>query len=496
MPGRTPDQGTPVPTSLIRRVSDSARYLLTGRTPTGWFGPGPALPVEGPPEEAGRAWDYPQGANIQYQPRGTERPTFAQLRNLAEYHDITRLCLETRKDQMASLPWGVREKASADGTAGDGGAPARAIEALLAYPDRDHDFVTWQRMMLEEMLVIDAATVHVRRTKGGAPFTLELFDGSTIKPLVDERGRSPEAGPAYQQIIKGLPAWDFTRDELFYLPRNVRAWKLYGMSPVEQTILLINLALRREMHQLAYYSERNLPAALASVPASWTPKQIEEFQARFDAYMAGSVTAQSRMHFIPDGTKYIPIQTAPLFDVGDEWIARVVCFCFSLPPTPFVKQTNRASAQQQHEAAKTEGLLPSKIWFKSVMDRLIQQAMGRPNLEFAWADEADIDPLVAAQIDDLSIKNRSKTINEVRAMRGDAPVPWGDEPPAEGKPEPDPDPLALEGDDAADSDTGAADQSEQDPRSATGKSAGASTGGRSLRQARPNGRPRARRWQL
>jgi hypothetical protein len=50
-----------------------------------------------------------------------------------------------------------------------------------------------------------------------------------------------------------------------------------------------------------------------------------------------------------------------LKDDFDEWLAWVVCFAFSLPPTAFVKQTNRATAETQQETATTEGLVPPLI---------------------------------------------------------------------------------------------------------------------------------------
>jgi hypothetical protein len=52
---------------------------------------------------------------------------------------------------------------------------------------------------------------------------LDVIDGATIKPLIGEDGRSPEApDPACQQILKGVPAADFSTQELIYLPRNLR----------------------------------------------------------------------------------------------------------------------------------------------------------------------------------------------------------------------------------------------------------------------------------
>ena len=74
---------------------------------------------------------------------------------------------------------------------------------------------------------------------------LLVIDGATIFPLIGEDGRAPEApDPAYQQILHGVPAADFTRDELLYLPRNLRAHRLYGMGPVEQIALTVNIPRR------------------------------------------------------------------------------------------------------------------------------------------------------------------------------------------------------------------------------------------------------------
>jgi phage portal protein BeeE len=61
---------------------------------------------------------------------------------------------------------------------------------------------------------------------------------------------SPPA-PAYQQILKGVPAVDYGADELIYAPRNPRVHKAYGFSPVEQVQMSVNIALRRQIYQCA-----------------------------------------------------------------------------------------------------------------------------------------------------------------------------------------------------------------------------------------------------
>jgi hypothetical protein len=75
--------------------ADLSQFAETFEPSGGLFAPGyPLPPVE--PERL-RAVDYPVGYNYIYTPRSFEPIGFAELRSLAQNHDITRLCIETRK---------------------------------------------------------------------------------------------------------------------------------------------------------------------------------------------------------------------------------------------------------------------------------------------------------------------------------------------------------------------------------------------------------------
>ena len=45
-------------------------------------------------------------------------------------------------------------------------------------------------MLLEDMLVIDAATLYPRYNRGGSLYAFDVIDRATIKPLIGEDGRS------------------------------------------------------------------------------------------------------------------------------------------------------------------------------------------------------------------------------------------------------------------------------------------------------------------
>ena len=162
------------------------------------------------------------------------------MRALADALPLLRAVIETRKDQIAAQNFTVRQRSRAD--LPDASARIDAALAFLARPDRRRSFGDWLRMLVEDLLVIDAATIYYDRA--GKLYSLDVVDGATIKPLIGEDGRAPEPpDPAYQQILHGVPAADFSADELLYLPRNVRTAKLYGMSPVEQIALAVNIAI-------------------------------------------------------------------------------------------------------------------------------------------------------------------------------------------------------------------------------------------------------------
>jgi hypothetical protein len=428
---------------IAGRISSLAQQaqLLTQRATAAasaaaaaWFGAGNPLPPQAPEGVAGRQTDFPFAANTFYAPRGGEAVSFDQLRALADNCDIVRLLIETRKDQMERLAWNIRKKPGPDGkiAAGAEADPAIvAIETFLAKPDRVHPWNTWLRQLIEELLVTDAPTIYRHPTVGGGLYGLQLIDGATIFRVIDDYGRTPAPPlPAYQQILKGIPAVDYTADELLYRPRNVRVHKLYGFSPVEQIVMTINIAIRRAVFQMNYFTEGNIPEALIGTPENWTPKQIAEFQSWFDSVLAGNLAARRKGIFVPGAiAKGMVFTKDPeLKGVVDEWLARIACFCFSMPATPFITQVNRATSENAHDAALEEGLWPLQLWVKQLIDEILAVDFKRSDLEFVWKDDREADPQVVAEIAEKYVRNAIKTINEQRGELGLDPVPGGDKP--------------------------------------------------------------------
>ena len=274
---------TPIDPGLVARVSAGIRYAITGKAPE-WFGPGepmaPVVPASDKPSVEGRQWDFPAFVNT--------TPTVRQGRG-----DYVRAVARTERNLRRSAdrdrdPQGSARKAGMDDQTAQRrqGSDSRcdAIANALRLPDQEHTWAQWLRMVLEDLFMLDAPALYVRRTVGGTLYAIEPIDGATIKRVLDDHGRTPmPPATAYQQVLKGMPAVDYTRDELIYLPRNPRTHKIYGYSPVEQIVMTVNIALRRALHQLQFYTEGNIPESLIGVPETWNPDQIQQFQEYWDA---------------------------------------------------------------------------------------------------------------------------------------------------------------------------------------------------------------------
>jgi hypothetical protein len=224
------ESGTTLDPGFVQRVAQGVRYAVSGVTPASWFGPSQPLPPAAQKEAEGRAFDYPVAYNLRQTPRGEEAIGFFQLRALADNYDLMRLVIETRKDQIEGYEWEIVPKKK-DETADKYQDEIKAATQLLESPDKEHDWAQWLRMVVEDLLVIDAVCVYPRATRGGQLYGFELVDGATIKRVLDITGRTPlPPDPAYQQILKGIPAVDYSREQLLYTMRNPRTWKVYGFS--------------------------------------------------------------------------------------------------------------------------------------------------------------------------------------------------------------------------------------------------------------------------
>ncbi len=295
-------------------------------------GPGdPPRPVSA--VEQPLVFEYRPGVNLIAQPRaGFDLLPFEQLRSLALLCQEIRLPVELLKREIRALEWDIvaRKGIEADVT-----QQVRQARERLARPDGQNGLDVWVNQLIEEVLVTDAATVYPAQTRGGDLLALEIINGATIRPLLDQRGRTPQAPlPAYIQTIRGMPIGQWSREQLWYVPYNLGITSPYGVPPVEMITLAVNTALRRGVYRLSYYTAGNIPEGLVGMPSDWTVEQIESFQEYWDTLLAGDVEKLRRIKFVPTsggarGGGSLPVHEFRQPDTNtvlDEWLLRVGCW--------------------------------------------------------------------------------------------------------------------------------------------------------------------------
>lgn len=440
-----------------------ARDFIDSITPNAWFGPNQPLKPQAPMGTLPRGFDYQFGANLIQQPRTEEIGAipFGNLRAFSNKCDIVRTIIQHRKQQIQKVPFVFKKKAP-KGTSllsrGDQNKPKAdedpRIQVLTDFferPDRQHSFVTWLDMILEEVFVTDALSIWPMYDKSGALMALNIIDGATIKPLHDEQGWTPSPpNPAYQQYIKGMPSVNMSsgfcdRCQVFrkagitplkhidgsnpcnpmvYQVRTPRVNKFYGFPNVEWILRTVILAINRQMSQIYYFTEGNVPEMIVQAPEEWNKTDIAAFQAMFDA-SAGDLQKRRRVWFVPATKGITQTKDAILKGELDEWIARVCCFAFGVNPQPFVRMMNRATAQVAADSAASEGTLPELIYLASLFNYIIRYFFFIEDIEFVWKSDEETDGQKEMRILSGYVKAGILGVDEVRQDLGFEPVGIG-----------------------------------------------------------------------
>jgi hypothetical protein len=432
--------------------------------PTVPFTPGnPLIPgAINPVREDGRAdprrYEYQVAQNINITP--TKLVPFQTLRQTADQVDIIRRCLEVIKNKITSMDWDIvlSEDASEKISATSGKDHVRAMsEARSKYtedinrlrefweqPDKANGYTwsDWLNIFLEDSLVLDAVAIWPQKSVGGDLYGFQLLDGSTIKPLIDDRGMRPmPPNPAFQQILFGFPRsefmatndaenadGDFTSDELTYLVKNRRTWSVYGFSPVERSLPLADIYLRRQDWIRKEYTDGVTPELMMKTDANFgnNPDLIRAYENIYNDDLAGQTAQRMRVRILPSG--FDPVQPEgygeKFKDVLDNYLITSICGHFGVLPSEIGFSGSGslgASGLQQGETLSGEaiGITPMTQWISRQLTNLSYLYLGMPReLEFKIMFESKVDTEGEARKVDIELKNGARTVNEARSGMG------------------------------------------------------------------------------
>lgn len=396
-----------------------------GMTPTNPFSPGePIGPYDGF-SRTPRTQNFVTGYNIAARPRSHERVAFETLKGLIDAYDVASMCIWHRIDSIRSLEWSL---VASKGYGGDITDAIPVGMAALSKPDRSLPFENWLAAWLFDILAYDAGALSRMRNLAGRAVGLRVVDGTTIAPLLDYWGNTPQApAEAYVQYVNGLP-WNWlTTDDLIYVPFRKVSSSPYGKAPLESILLNANTDLRFQAYFLQRFTEGNIPAAFAAAPETWTPQQIEQFQEYWDAFILGDQAVKSQIKWIPGGSR---IEFANEHDFSDHFslfLMRKTAAAYHVVPADlgFTENVNRSSGESQADVQHRVGDLPLIRHVQRILSSFLQDDLGLP-LSFAFdLGEEQADRLQQAQADKIYVELGAISASDVREMRYGLPEPEG-----------------------------------------------------------------------
>ena len=427
---------------------------------------GPGMPITpgaiNPVREDGRPdprrYEYQVAQNINV--TETRFIPFKTLRQSADQIDILRRCIEVVKSKALSLEFDITlgQDASEKIIAESGETHIRAmaearkrftkdidrIRTFWENPDRSngYTFTDWLNIALEEILVIDAWAVWPQMTVGGDLYGLQILDGSTIKPLLDDRGMRPlPPNVAFQQILYGFPRseftandddpnadGEFTADDLQYMVRNRRTISVYGFSPVERALPLADIYLRRQQWIRAEYTDGVVPELFfeSDINFGTNAQLIRDYENILNDDLAGITQQRKRARILPAGLK--PFQTEgygeKFKDTLDEFLIASICGHFGVQPTeigynPKGGLGGAGFEQGKADSAQAIGIEPLVAWLNKMLTNISYTYLGMPReLEFRLLTSRRQDNEANARKSQIEVTSAGKTINERRSELG------------------------------------------------------------------------------
>lgn len=429
------------------------------------FGPGmpitpgainPIDPATGRPMP--RRYEYQVAQNINI--TETRLVPFKTLRAAADQIDILRRCIEVTKSKLTGLEWDIVLGADASEkiVAEIGGDHVRAmaqarenfteeINRLRSFwenPDRANGltWTDWLMTAAEEVLVIDAWAVYPQPSVGGDLYGFQILDGSTIKPLIDDRGMRPmPPNAAYQQILYGFPRsefaandddpkadGEFSSDDLAYMVRNRRSISVYGFSPVERALPLADIYLRRQQWLRAEYTDGVLPELMFTTDEDWgnNPDLLRAYENILNDDLAGQTEQRKRARLLPKGLSPVVNEGygEKFKDTLDDYLITSICGHFGVQPGEigFAPKGGLGGAgfeEGRAETAEALGIQPLANWISKMVTNLSYTYLGMPReLEFRLMTSKRMDNESSARKAQIEVTSAGKTINERRSELG------------------------------------------------------------------------------
>jgi Phage portal protein len=348
--------------------------------------------------------------------------------NLRRFSEIpvARRAINTIKGHIAGMRWRVQLKPATPASP-DAATRVLILTRNLASPNPDDSFRSLAEQVLEDVIVGGFGAIEVEATDdANAPLALWPVDGSTINMRADWDGFPGSI--RYEQVTSkagpnaNVPLAD---DELIYMRLNPRTFTPFGLGRLEVAFESINSFLGA--HRYAGRLASNSVVEYALWLQNTTPEQHE----RLIRWGQDEIEGTGRVPILsvenkPEVLRFGGGTDADLRLQWQEFLMRIIADAFDLPPQSLglERDVNRSTAAEMNDQAFRQAIVPTARLFAEYLTRdAICKKLGWDDLEFVFTDvDGPGDAMEEAQIQQILLQSGVLTVNEVRQMRGLAPL--------------------------------------------------------------------------
>lgn len=349
------------------------------------------------------------GSIEKYGLRKPSKITFANLRQIAKYDPVIRICVNVIKKEVSQAEWSIIPKRD--------GAKANPEHIEWAYQLFERVNANGENLrelldrILEDLLVLDAAVIEKVFNAKGELMELNSVDGATIRPVVNEYGELDEK-KAYVQVINEKVVAQFAANEIMYMmqsPQNDIDSFGYGMSPIESILLTVQSSLNAEMYNARVFSEDNIPPGILDL-GDMNEEEAQSFIALWNATVVGQTHKLKFAYGHNNPKKYIPFVSNNKdmqFVEYIDWLSRVKLATYGLTTLDanITQDVNRSTAQAQENITSSRGVRTVKRLLEDYIDREVFMPMGFDDISFKFETSSSVeDKKKQAEVDKIYIE--------------------------------------------------------------------------------------------
>jgi len=232
----------------------------------------------------------------------------------------------------------------------------------------------------------------------------------------------------------------FGKKEVVWMEATPLSYDIYGLSPVESIIDVLQTLIYSIQYNLEYFEDNNVPKGFIQL-AGGTKEDLNDFADKWNdlQYKKDGLSGQLRkvFHRVPitnsENAEFIKVQFSSQeleLIASQQWFTKLVWGAFGVTPSEigFTEDSNRATEIAQSRVFKRKAIFPLLRLLEYHINKEIISEWEYDDIEFRF-DTYDVEEeKFKWELYKLQLDTKTKTVNEIRMIEGLEEVEWGDGP--------------------------------------------------------------------